>query len=510
MDPSIPNANTSRNLDADGKPLYPSIYEFKEFIMINKTGNEKDITHLVTSFVIAEEIYSPVLTGKIRIRDNENFFEDFGLDGQEIVKVKIEYLDSIEENNFKSLTYQFVVKDYPLFEKTTESINVQEYDINLISPWAYLSRLQQMSRSVEGNPVYAIKEIFNTYLAYPKFDYSEGDPNSTVGSEPRNPCETNNLKAVITQRTPLQAVEYLKSLCYDKDRSPFFIYTTLENQAIIARSWVDIISESSNPLYKPAEFEDSYAIRPFSAEKAGTPESLKELRSKIISLSSNIKLDKLSQAVNGGYGSVTEVIDLKERSYTEDRALPETKSIYEPRLDSRALQSGRANRRGDFSQGDFDFSYLENLDFINETPKILDNITDDPRVSQSVYYLPIQPYPQEFVSPADIKLDALPYVKKYFANMEAAVHEIGVYGDPKLSAATKIKIKIPKAVDTNQDEAGIDESLSGVYIIAVSIHTFENGVYTNRLKIIKERNIMPELPDDGSITGFFSDTFARA
>lgn len=493
MDPSIPNANTSRNLDADGKPLYPSIYEFKEFIMINKTGNEKDITHLVTSFVIAEEIYSPVLTGKIRIRDNDNFFEDFGLDGQEIVKVKIEYLDSIEDakNNFKSLTYQFVVKDYPLLEKTKESINVQEYEINLISPWAYLSRLQQMSRSVEGNPVYAIKEIFNTYLAYPKFDYNEGD---RVGSEPRNPCITDNLKAVITQRTPLQAVEYLKSLCYDKDRSPFFIYTTLENKAIIARSWVDIISESSNPLYKPAPFEDSYVIRPFSAEKAGTPESLEELRSKIISLSSNIKLDKLSQAVNGGYGSVIEVIDLKERSYTEDRALPETKSIN----DSRALQSGRANRRGDFSQGDFDFSYLENLD-LNGIPKILDNIIDDPRVSQSVYYRPIQPYGEEFISPADIKLDALPYVKKYFANMEAAVHEIGVYGDPKLSAATKIKIKIPKAVDTNQDEAGIDESLSGVYIIAVSIHTFENGVYTNRLKIIKDRNVMPELPDDGSV-----------
>ena len=78
MDSTGLNSNTSKNLDADGKPLYPSVYEFEEFIMINKSGAEKDITHLVTSFVIAEEIFSPILTAKIRIRDNENFFEEFG------------------------------------------------------------------------------------------------------------------------------------------------------------------------------------------------------------------------------------------------------------------------------------------------------------------------------------------------------------------------------------------------------------------------------------------------
>ena len=130
--------------------------------------------------------------------DNVNFFENFGLNGQEIVKVEIEYLKSVddEEEEFETLKYQFVVKDYPLFEKTKESINVQEYDINLISSFAYLSRLQQISRGIVGNPVNAIEEIFEKYLAYTKFNY-KGE---------KYPCLTDNLKAVITQRTPLQAV----------------------------------------------------------------------------------------------------------------------------------------------------------------------------------------------------------------------------------------------------------------------------------------------------------------
>ncbi len=511
MDPSIPNSNTSRNVDADGKPLYPSVYEFEEIQMINRNGDEEDITHLVTSFIIAEEIYSPVLTGKIRIRDNVNFFEDFQLDGREIVKVKIKYLDSVEENTFETLTYQFVVKDYPLFEKTKESINVQEYEINLISAFSYLSRLQQISRGVEGNPVQAIEDIFKTYLAYSKFDYE---------SKARYPCLTDNLKAVITQRTPLQAVEYLKTLCYDEHQSPFFVYTTLKDDSVTVRSWADIIDENSNPTYEPTADHDSYQLltgsvpENASGSTAGERvENLKHLRSRIISLNSNIKLDKLNQAVAGGIGSVTEVIDFEARSYNEERVIPKTENLEqtigtnEVVDNSDLIFGGLSIGRGrgtslELDPGDFDFTYLENLDFDDgQRPRILDNILNDPRTSQSVYYLPISPYPEEFVSPAQIKLAALPYVKKYKANMESAVHEIAVYGDPNLKAATKIKIKIPKAVDTTQDEPGIDDSLSGVYVIGVNIHQFENGVYTNRLRIIKDTNLInaPTLPSDGSI-----------
>ena len=462
--------------------------------MINKRGDEEDINHLVTSLTIAEEIFSPVLTARITIRDNENFFEDFGLDGQEIVKVRIKYLDSFEgtEQNktitYKYLTYQFVVRDYLIFEKTTESINVQEYEINLVSPWAYLSRLQQISKSIVGNPVDAIQGIFNRYLAGPSFDYQRG----------RHPCIVDNLKAVITKRTPLQAVEYLRGLCYDKEGSPFFIYTTfqnvpLQNGEIIARSWADIIG-SGNKVY------GSYQLKPFVEEGMGTVKNLRELRSKIISLNSNIKLDKLSQAVAGGVGSVIEVVDFENRAYAEQKEFYDTKRIQ---------QNTRVNSE------DFNFRYLQYLDLNNGGDKqkeIINNIVNDPTTSRSLRYLPNDPYPVyrpyeessggmerigSYASPARTKATFLASAKKYFANMESTVHEIGVYGDPNLSAAKKIKIEIPKAVDTNKRVTGIDNSLSGVYVISSSVHIFENGIYTNKLRIIKDTGA-PDVP-------FFSD-----
>jgi len=515
---NVPNSNASKNLDAEGKPLYPSSYVFNEILMINKEGNEEDIKKIVTSLIIVEEIYSPFLTARIRIRDNENFFDKFKISGQEIVRVSINYLPDAKAETTKDVEYEFVVKDYPLFDKTTESINIQEYEINLISSYAYLSRLQQISQGVKKDPVDNIEKIFKEYLGNPTFEYK---------SEGRYPCIVNDLKAVITQQTPLQAVEFLKGTCYDKDFAPFFIYTTLEDSTetgskIIVRSWSDIIDKEGNPVYNPLGNDAPYSLRPFEKGVPGSKDYLKQLKTKIIRFKSNIKLDKLSQSLAGGIGSVTEVIDLNERTFTEEKSLPKGTS---PRnlLERREGESpnfrrverqdqpadlGLLNRGSETfeeTNGLFDFEYLNRLEINGKRPKILNTILNEPRTSREVYYIPVDPYGQKFRSSSEIKKEALKDTKLYKANLDAISHEIVTYGDLNLKASAKIEIEIPKAVDTNAEPEGIDESLSGIYIISTSVHEFTGGVYTNQLKIIKDRDSVPKLPDDGSITGSFSD-----
>ena len=510
-DNNVPNSNASKNLDAGSKPLYPSSYVFNEILLITKEGKEVDIRKIVTSLIIVEEIYSPLLTARIRIRDNENFFDDFKLSGQEIVRVSINYLPDAEAEITKDVEYEFVVRDYPLFDKTTESINVQEYEINLVSSYAYLSRLQQISLGIEGNPIKnGIEKIFKNYLGDPTFEYK---------SEERYPCITDDLKAVITQQTPLQAVEFLKGTCYDEDFAPFFIYTTLEDSTetgskIIARSWSDIVDQVSNPVYyaideSPGEGLEGpprrvpYSLRPFESGVPGTKDYLKRLKTKIIRFKSNIKLDKLSQAIGGGIGSVTEVVDLNERTYTEERSLPKGES---PRnlLEQQKGESpnfrrvaredqdpflGLLNRGSETfeeTNGIFSFEYLKNLN-INDSA-ILKTILNEPRTSREVYFIPVKPYGEGFRSSSEIKKEALKDTKLYKANMDAISHELVTYGDLNLKASAKIEIKIPKAVDTNEEQEGIDESLSGIYIISTSVHEFTGGVYTNQLKIIRDRD----------------------
>jgi len=502
IDDNVVNANAAKNLDSHGKPIYPSSYEFEKILMINKEGDSEDIQKIVTSLIIVEEIYSPLLTARIRIRDNENFFDKFKLSGQEIVKVEIKYLpDANRDQEFKTVKYEFVVRDYPLLDRTTESINVQEYEINLVSSYAYLSRLQQISQGVENDPINEIEDIFKNYLGNPTFEYK---------SEERYPCIVDNLKAVITQQTPLQAVEFLKGTCYDEAFAPFFIYTTLEDSSetgskIIARSWSDILDGVTNPVYKPLGDDKAYSLRPFESGVPGSEEYLKQLKTKIIRFKSNIKLDKLTQAIDGGIGSVTEVVDLNERTFTEEKSLPQGTS---PRniLEQASPNFLRVERQGQpadlgllnrgsetfqETQGLFDFEYLNKLEINGKRPRILNTILNEPRTSREVYYIPVDPYGQDFKSSSEIKKTALKDTKLYKANMNTMVHDLATYGDLNLKAGAKIEIEIPKAGDPKALEEdgqglGLDENLSGFYIIATSVHEFTTGVYTNQLKIIRE------------------------
>jgi hypothetical protein len=65
-----------------------------------------------------------------------------------------------------------------------------------------------------------------------------------------------------------------------------------------------------------------------------------------------------------------------------------------------------------------------------------------------------------------------------------------VYGDFDLNPGRRITIEIPKSVNQG-DYAGasgdeLDRSMSGDYIVAVVAHSFTNGVYTSKVKIIKD------------------------
>lgn len=489
MDPQV-NSNSSRNLTADGLNVNPSTYEFVYIKMTNREFETKNITSLVTSLVIVEDLYSPIVTARLEIRDNVNFFEDFKLNGQEIVEIKVRHIKNISHSNksYTDATLTLVVKDYPSFEKTGESINVQEYSINLVSPFAYLSRLQQISRSVSGDPITAIKNIFKRDLGYPYFD----DEKNTY------PCITS-FKGVITQRTPLQAIQWLQSKCYDLNKTPFFVYSTLKDGKIVMRSWSSIIDEK-NQTYP--DRDSQYFLKPAAVSKPGTEEYFKQQSLKIISINSNIKLDKLGQAVTGGFGQTVKLIDFENRTYTEEKSktqgvtLKDKKPLSIAEGISKIFQNGiftssvarsLPNRGAKTAQTlagqDLSFQYLEKLGI--DANKFIDDLT----ASTQLFYLPLSPY-GEVKSPAQVTHEALSETMYYLSNLESVSHEIVVYGNFEHCPATKIQIAVPKACNPakNGSDELLDHSLSGTYVIGLSVHNFSNGVYTNRLKLIKDKS----------------------
>ena len=111
---------------------------------------------------------------------------------------------------------------------------------------------------------------------------------------------------------------------------------------------------------------------------------------------------------------------------------------------------------------------------------------------KEVFYLPVSPYVDGYKASPEIKLAAKEEKNHYESTIGSITHDITIYGEDQLIPGVRIKIKVPKAVDTSQQEPGVDESLSGTYIVLVAVHTFKDGIYFTRAKITKDSQYNPK------------------
>ena len=447
--------NTPKGVDNEKQAgTIPSAYVIKSLTIKNSKGKVVDMQTLITSFSIVEELFSPVIVFNAKVRDNINFFEDFAISGQEILNVKLEK-ENPKGGALRVIDLNFIVKEYPNYEKSVTSIGLQEYNFIAVSDYGYMSMLKKISRSVKGNVANNIKAVFEKDLNITKC--------VVIGE-----C-SSNFDGIITIQSPLKAVEWLRAKTFDSVGSPFFVYNTVASNVIIIKSLTRIVK---GPLY------NTYRYHQFLRNTAETPESYSEAMSKILYMKSNIKLDKLKQATEGGFASKTEVTDYAKKSFVS--------KIFNFAKDKDISKS----RLGDTT------SYGESMNFFTngKTAKPV-TLASSPDASRSVISTNSSANssgaPNATSGPT---LDNIGRAKSYLSNIQSMSHEIEVFGDFKLNPGRKIKIEVPKSA--NIEEYGqdinpknleeLDESMSGEYIVAVAAHTFKEGVYKTRLKIIKD------------------------
>lgn len=451
MASDIINKNTPKGVGADNRAEVPSAYQIKKFDCINKDGARFDLSNLVTSFTITEDLLSPVIVLNLKIRDNINFFEDFALNGQEVIELSIDHIT--QESQLKTISLSFNVKEYPDYVKSAENPNVQEYSIIAVSKHGYNSMLQRISRSVKGNPINEIKKIFKNDLG------QDVDINGVCSSM---------FDGIITIQTPLKAIEWLRNKAFDSLSSPFFTYSTISDSRIkisaLSKLW-----SSENKIFR------KYYYRQFIKNPANTNAAYQENATRIIDMKSNISLDKLKQAISGGFASVTKSTDIASKTFIE--------SEFKFPSDNNFLSLGSVSNL--FSKNSkIRLNSIDRPKSLNELSNA--SITNLETNSNANY--------QGNQNSSGVIQTNLSSAKTFYANMEAVSHQVIVYGDFLLNPGKKISIKIPKAVNndkyniqinkTNNEE--LDLALSGDYIVGVVSHSFSEGIYTSKLKIIKD------------------------
>ena len=166
--------NSSKVINAEGKPLVPGAYELSSVILKRAGMPNADITRLITDMVFTEEIFSPVVVAKITISDNIGFFKQNPdiLQGHEIIEINVRFIDYSQNNN-NTLKIELSVREYGDFELDNEGVYSGIFTITAVDHFAILSRLQQISFAVGKqeddrrrgkDPIEHVAYIFEKYL----------------------------------------------------------------------------------------------------------------------------------------------------------------------------------------------------------------------------------------------------------------------------------------------------------------------------------------------------------
>jgi hypothetical protein len=473
----------------------PGAFEIKSLVMTNSGGATRDIRNLLESFSITEELYSPVLTFNGRFRDDKNFFSDFSISGQEIIDVKISKTittglnergekASSTKSSTNEITLKFYVKEYPNYTRTLDFPSVQLFSVVAISDFAYINNLKKISKSIKGNVAKNIQDIFSTEL------YREVRIRGRCVSE---------FDGIITIQPPLKALDWLRRRTFDGSGSPFFLYSTISEPTgkITLASWKEISSGAS--LF-------TYTYRQLIKNKPGTQAAYDEELSRILDMKSTIGLDKLKMANLGAYANKTYITDYAMKTYTNKEFDLKKKSKATPNYNnkSKEAKAGLAgyNSFQDYKKAGYKWNKpdttIDNQKTTDSFTSFEYKINGTSAKGLTLYdtYEASQSFIQINTASADNALpnsttgpvqDNINFAKSFFALMNESSHNVVVYGDLRLNPGTKIKIKIPKALrrEANETEPDEDALLSGEYIITVASHTFNDGVYTSQLKLVK-------------------------
>jgi hypothetical protein len=431
---------TSANyVDKNGINLSPASYSVKEIVLTSHKGKEREISQIVTGFSISESLYSPSLKLKIDIKDVNNFFEDFPIIGQEKIHLEIQ---KKTHDLVYDISLSFIITEYPLFGRA-QAEHTQVYTLMGISPFAYISNLKKISKSFSDKTTEVIKSIYENDLKQELI---------VTGNS------ISRAKGIIPIMNPIQACNWLRTKSFDDKMSPFYLYQTLSG----------VCQLTSHYALNQSEVYESYIdIRGWNAEPSKTKDMYKQKARRILNVTSDLKLGKMFQSMDGAFSSSNQFLDISGKTFVKKNF------NYNDLI-------------GEKNNDNYDKSRLTNGQFpvLSETFQVQGETLDKLNTSHLEHIsLNTQAWDGQEETLNDKRSVVNGHSRSYIENFDTMVHDLRLFGDFRLNAGRKIKLRFPKACDPSQNKNILDENkddlfdkhLSGDYIISSVVHVFDNG-----------------------------------
>lgn len=397
--------------------LVPSSYNLAEVILTPSKGEARNITDLVGQISIRESLYAGSLQCSINILDAANVLEKLKVVSGEVLDLLITRRLAGGETDKYSHTFR--ISEVSSFAKLKPG--TQTYVFKCISEHAYMSQLKTISKPFNNVPGQLIKNICTDEL---KIDPKE----LSINTETKQ-----TITGVYPRMRPMYLINWLTRRSYDNG-SPFFFYETL-GQGIHFDSYENIINKDNY---------NEFVHSPSVSSTPGGDEYNKQLKNKILKISTDLNMSKYIDAAAGAYSSTLHTLDIAQKTYK--------KTTYEYGKDLMLNKNGVLP-----SNLVFDDRAIESH---RESTNFYVSLNTSAAGGGSNYHAP---------SDSDI-LSANAYIE----NMDGTVLTIDIYGDFKLCVGMVITCNVIKSVESTKEKRGKDKYLSGKYVVTSIDHRFED------------------------------------
>ena len=432
------NEFTRSFVGGDGKSLKDSAYQLTRCVIVprdSEDGGPVDIRRMIGFIRIHESLFNPSLFFEIGIRDDYNFFEEFGLSGNEIISLEFE----TKAYGLEKIAHEYEVHVTKINDYARGDSQVQAYTLIGVSSHAFNAPLMPTNMVCHGITTEFIRKLCNSLglniVQKPDEVFLGGE--TVYSIDPSTTC-ISKTHTVFGTKNPLQAALELLSVSFDEYNTPYFLYQTLSNVVYLAPlSWIN--DRKQNPVYRTFTYTDQVESDPSSELEYF------ERSSQITKLTSNLGASPVEQLVKGAGPRHLRELNLN----TKEGSLP---------LSSIISSSMPGPVRS-----------LAKLFGPLIKPYIKSRFTS-PWANDDLDHPPIS------VLKANHADDLSAQVVAY----DSFSHQFSVMGDMLLNPGRTIKLEFPKTLDpvSNPTRDIYDNRLSQDYLIFQAVHTFQEGKHT--------------------------------
>ncbi len=428
--------------DSSGNSTKSSSFELLSVDITNNKGVTKDIKSMIGYTKIHEGLLSPSLILEMGIRDEVNFFEEFGISGNEYLdlEMNVTALGVTQE-----IRLRFYIVTYEDFVKGKDQ-QVQVYTLTAVSEFAYIAPLKTISRYVSGTATSIIERIFRDDLNFPQIQV-EGK------------CQSS-YDGIITIQNPLAASQKVLERAFDDNNTPFLCYQKLSG----------MVSVSSLSFLTDQDVYKEFIQKTELESNPNTPEEFFERSTQMENLKSKISLSPTYQATDGIYASENRYIDIATKTY-RNHIFDASKHLKAEYTTSKKLV--------------FEDSATVTDKRRSETPASFNRIPGA-KINTSVVN---RNSFGGFENIAELLEKNKHLSNAYLSSYDICTHSFSVMGDPLLNSGRVCKLLFPKATDPGVYKEFANKSitetydnvLSGNYMLFSAVHSFVEGKYTTEV-----------------------------